>query len=189
MSIVELLLLALGVSMDAFAVAVCKGLAMGKCRLREALIPGVWFGGFQALMPLAGWFLGSRFEKYITSIDHWIAFILLAAIGANMLREALGKEDAEEQDASLSAKTMLPLAVATSIDALVVGISFAFLEVHIAPAVGFIGVVTLLFSMAGVKIGSVFGTRYKTGAEVAGGIILILLGLKTLLEHLGVIAF
>lgn len=188
MSIVELLLLALGVSMDAFAVSVCKGLAMGRCRLREALIPGVWFGGFQALMPLVGWFLGSRFEKYITSIDHWIAFILLVAIGANMLREAFGKEEAE-QDASLSAKTMLPLAVATSIDALAVGISFAFLEVHIAPAVGFIGVVTLLFSMAGVKIGSVFGTRYKTGAEVAGGVILILLGLKTLLEHLGVIRF
>ena len=189
MNIAELLLLALGLSMDAFAVAVCKGLALGKCSLRRALIPGLWFGGFQALMPLIGWFLGTRFEKYITSVDHWIAFVLLAAIGANMLREAFGKEDADEADASLGVKAMLPMAIATSIDALAVGITFAFLQVHIVPAVSCIGVITLLLSMLGVKVGSVFGTKYKTKAEAAGGIILILLGLKILLEHLGVISF
>ena len=188
MTILELALLALGLSMDAFAVAICKGLALGKVGGREALIPGLWFGGFQALMPFLGWLLGVRFEKYIVQVDHWIAFVLLACIGANMLRGAF-KEEEDAGEASLVWKAMLPLAVATSIDALAVGITFAFLRVRILPAVGFIGVTTLLTSMAGVKIGSIFGARWRKGAEIAGGVILILLGLKILLEHLGLISF
>ncbi len=188
MSIFELFLVAVGLSMDAFAVAVCKGLATGKVRLRHMLIPGVWFGAFQALMPLIGYFLGSRFEKYIVSVDHWIAFVLLAGIGVNMLREALKNEESGE-DASLAVKVMLPLALATSIDALAVGVTFGFLQVRIVPAVCFIGAVTFLLSAAGVKIGSLFGERWRKGAQIAGGVILILLGLKILLEHLGVISF
>ena len=188
MSIFELFLVAVGLSMDAFAVAVCKGLATGKVRLRHMLIPGVWFGAFQALMPLIGYFLGSRFEKYIVSVDHWIAFVLLAGIGVNMLREALKNEESGE-DASLAVKVMLPLALATSIDALAVGVTFGFLQVRIVPAVCFIGAVTVLLSAAGVKIGSLFGERWRKGAQIAGGVILILLGLKILLEHLGVISF
>ena len=188
MSIFELFLVAVGLSMDAFAVAVCKGLATGKVRLRHMLIPGVWFGAFQALMPLIGYFLGARFEKYIVSVDHWIAFVLLAGIGANMLREARKDEESEE-DASLAVKVMLPLALATSIDALAVGVTFGFLQVRIVPAVCFIGVVTFLLSAAGVKIGSIFGERWRKGAQIAGGVILILLGVKILLEHLGVINF
>ncbi len=188
MNIFELFLVAVGLSMDAFAVAVCKGLASGKVRFRHMLIPGLWFGAFQALMPLIGYFLGARFEKYIVSVDHWIAFALLAGIGLNMLREALKGESGEE-DASLSVKAMAPLAFATSIDALAVGVTFAFLQVRIVPAVSFIGAVTLLLSMAGVKIGSIFGERWRKPAEIAGGVILILLGLKILLEHLGVISF
>ena len=188
MSIFELFLVAVGLSMDAFAVAVCKGLATGKVRLRHMLIPGVWFGAFQALMPLIGYFLGSRFEKYIVSVDHWIAFVLLAGIGVNMLREALKNEESGE-DASLAVKVMLPLALATSIDALAVGVTFGFLQVRIVPAVCFIGAVTFLLSAAGVKIGSLFGERWRKGAQIAGGVILILLGLKILLEHLGVVNF
>ena len=188
MSIFELFLVAVGLSMDAFAVAVCKGLAAGKVKFRQMLIPGVWFGAFQALMPLSGYFLGARFEKYIVSVDHWIAFVLLAGIGANMLREALKNESGGE-DAAMTVKVMLPLALATSIDALVVGITFAFLQVRILPAVCFIGVITFLLSMAGVKIGSLFGERWRRGAEIAGGVILILLGLKVLLQHLGVLNF
>ena len=188
MTFLELLILAVGLSMDAFAVAVCKGLALRKAGVRELLIPGLWFGAFQALMPLLGWLLGARFERYIVSVDHWIAFVLLAGIGANMLREAL-KEEESGEDASLAVKVMLPLALATSIDALVVGITFAFLQVRILPAVCFIGVITFLFSMAGVKIGSIFGERWRKGAEIAGGVILILLGLKILLQHLGILNF
>ncbi len=188
MTILELFLIAVGLSMDAFAVAVCKGLATGKVKIRHMLIPGVWFGAFQALMPLIGYFLGSRFEKYIVSVDHWIAFVLLAGIGANMLREALKNEEGDE-DASLAWKVMLPMALATSIDALAVGVTFGFLQVRILPAVSFIGVITFLFSAAGVKVGSIFGERWRRGAQIAGGIILILLGLKILLEHLGVISF
>ena len=183
----ELLALALGLSMDAFAVAVCKGLALGKVRGKELLIPGLWFGVFQAVMPLIGWFLGARFEKYIVSVDHWIAFVLLAGIGVNMLREAVRGEESGGDDASLAPRAMLPLALATSIDALAVGITFAFLRVKILPAVSFIGVTTLVVSMAGVKIGSIFGARWRKGAEIAGGVILILLGLKILLEHTGVL--
>ena len=188
MSILELFLIAVGLSMDAFAVAVCKGLATGKVKFRHMLIPGVWFGAFQALMPPIGYFLGSRFEKYIVSVDHWIAFVLLAGIGANMLREALKSEEGDE-DASLAWKVMLPMALATSIDALAVGVTFGFLQVRILPAVCFIGVITFLLSAAGVKVGSLFGERWRKGAQIAGGVILILLGLKILLEHLGVISF
>ena len=188
MSIFELFLVAVGLSMDAFAVAVCKGLAAGKVRARHMLIPGAWFGAFQAIMPLIGFFLGSRFEKYIVSVDHWIAFVLLAGIGVNMLREAR-KDEAGAEDASLSVKVMLPLALATSIDALAVGITFGFLQVRILPAVCFIGAITFLLSMAGVKIGSLFGERWRKGAQIAGGVILILLGVKILLEHLGVLSF
>ncbi len=188
MNIFELFLVAVGLSMDAFAVAVCKGLAAGKVKARHMLIPAVWFGGFQALMPLIGYFLGSRFEKYIVSVDHWIAFVLLVGIGVNMLREAMKNEESEEE-ASLTVKVMLPLALATSIDALAVGVTFGFLQVRILPAVCFIGVITFLLSAAGVKIGSIFGERWRRGAQITGGVILILLGLKILLEHLGVIGF
>lgn len=181
----ELLLLAVGLSMDAFAVSICKGLAMDRVTLKKACIPGLWFGGFQGAMPLLGWLLGSRFTSYITSVDHWIAFILLGILGFNMLREAKNGE-AEEADASLGFRVMLAMAVATSIDALAVGITFAFLDVSILPAVSFIALVTFLFSSVGVKIGSLFGTRFKAKAEALGGIILILLGVKILLEHLGV---
>ena len=188
MTIVELFILAVGLSMDAFAVAVCKGLAIGKIRWKHALIVGLWFGGFQALMPLVGYILGFSFAEYIAAVDHWISMILLTLIGANMIRESRDK-DPEHADPSLGFKTMLVMAVATSIDALAVGVTFGFLRVRIVPAVCFIGVVTFLLSAAGVKIGSIFGERWRKGAQIAGGVILILLGLKILLEHLGVINF
>lgn len=190
MSITELLLIAIGLSMDAFAVSICKGLSVSKMKLRHALICGAWFGLFQAIMPTLGFLLGRQFEKYITSFDHWIAFGLLLIIGGNMIREALSKEE-EKVDSSFSAKALFPLAVATSIDALAVGVSFAFLGIgtRIIPAVIFIGVITFLFSMLGVKLGNLFGTKYKSAAEITGGIVLILIGLKILLEHLGVINF
>ena len=184
MGLIELFLIAVGLSMDAFAVSVCKGLAMPKCTFKKAAIVGLWFGGFQALMPAIGYILGAQFQEAIASIDHWIAFVLLALIGGNMIHEALDNDE-EEADASLNVKTMFLLAVATSIDALAIGITFAFLKVHIIPAVCFIGIVTFIISFAGVKIGNVFGARYKNKAEIVGGIILILLGLKILLEHLG----
>lgn len=184
MGLIELFLIAVGLSMDAFAVSVCKGLAMPKCTFKKAAIVGLWFGGFQALMPAIGYVLGAQFQKTIASIDHWIAFVLLALIGGNMIHEALDNDE-EEADASLDVKTMFLLAVATSIDALAIGITFAFLKVNIIPAVCFIGIVTFIISFAGVKIGNVFGARYKNKAEIVGGIILILLGLKILLEHLG----
>lgn len=170
--------------MDAFAVSVCKGLAMPKCTFKKAAIVGLWFGGFQALMPAIGYILGAQFQEAIASIDHWIAFVLLALIGGNMIHEALDNDE-EEADASLDVKTMFLLAVATSIDALAIGITFAFLKVNIIPAVCFIGIVTFIISFAGVKIGNIFGARYKNKAEIVGGVILILLGLKILLEHLG----
>ena len=184
MGLIELFLFAVGLSMDAFAVSVCKGLAMPKCTFKKAAIVGLWFGGFQALMPAIGYVLGAQFQEAIASIDHWIAFVLLALIGGNMIHEALDNDE-EEADASLDVKTMFLLAVATSIDALAIGITFAFLKVNIIPAVCFIGIVTFIISFAGVKIGNVFGARYKNKAEIVGGIILILLGLKILLEHLG----
>ncbi len=188
MSLFELFVLAVGLSMDAFAVSVCKGLAMKQINIKKAAIVGAWFGGFQALMPLIGWLLGSRFKSYITAIDHWIAFVLLLIIGANMIKESFDKSE-EGADASLGFKLMLMLAVATSIDALAVGVTFAFLDVNIWWAIIFIGCVTFTLSAIGVKVGSVFGVKYKSKAELAGGIILILIGTKILLEHLGVIAF
>lgn len=184
MGLIELFLIAVGLSMDAFAVSVCKGLAMPKCTFKKAAIVGLWFGGFQVLMPAIGYILGAQFQEAIASIDHWIAFVLLALIGGNMIHEALDNDE-EEADASLDVKTMFLLAVATSIDALAIGITFAFLKVNIIPAVCFIGIVTFIISFAGVKIGNVFGARYKNKAEIVGGVILILLGLKILLEHLG----
>ena len=184
MGLIELFLIAVGLSMDAFAVSVCKGLAMPKCTFKKAAIVGLWFGGFQALMPAIGYILGAQFQEAIASIDHWIAFVLLALIGGNMVHEALDNDE-EEADASLDVKTMFLLAVATSIDALAIGITFAFLKVSIIPAVCFIGIVTFIISFAGVKIGNVFVARYKNKAEIVGGVILILLGLKILLDHLG----
>ena len=183
MDLLSLFLIAVGLSMDAFAVSVCKGLATPKYKLKYSMICGAWFGGFQALMPTVGYLLGVNFRKYITAIDHWIAFVLLALIGFNMIREAL-KNDDEGADPSFTAKSMSLLAVATSIDALAIGITFAFLDVNIVAAVLFIGVCTFVISAAGVKIGSVFGTRFKSKAEIAGGVILIILGLRILIEHL-----
>lgn len=188
MTLAELFILAVGLSMDAFAVSICKGLAMEKIDYKAAGICGLWFGGFQALMPLIGWLLGSQFKTYITSIDHWIAFVLLAIIGVNMIKEALSKEE-ESADASLGFKIMFLLAVATSIDALAVGVTFAFLSVNIWWAISFIGVTTFILSAIGVKAGSILGTKFKSKAEFAGGCILILMGTKILLEHLGIINF
>ena len=187
MSLWELFLIAVGLSMDAFAVSICKGLSVGAVRPRHALTAGLWFGGFQALMPLLGWLLGSRFQALITSVDHWIAFVLLCAIGGNMVRESRTCGAWREMDASFAPKVMLPLAVATSIDALAIGVTFAFLQVDILSAVCFIGAVTFVFSSAGVKVGSVFGTRYQSKAELFGGVVLIGMGIKILLEHLGVL--
>lgn len=197
MDLITLLLLAVGLSMDAFAVSICKGLAMKQLKFRHMLIVGAWFGGFQALMPLVGYFLGSRFIALITSVAPWIAFVLLALIGINMIRESFSKCDDNTSDA-LGFKTMLLMATATSIDALAVGITFACIPVAIISAGVFIntiaavliiGITTCLLSMAGVKIGNVFGARYKSKAEFAGGIILILLGIKIILEHFGIIFF
>ena len=188
MNFATLLILAIGLSMDAFAVSVCKGLALKRPDARAYISVGLWFGGFQALMPVAGYYLIFNFKDYVTAIDHWIAFGLLTVIGANMIREALsGKEPAA--DASMGFRTMLLLAIATSIDALAVGISFGCLDVDLPLAVTTIGATTFLLSIAGMRIGSLFGLRYKARAEVVGGVILILLGIKIVLEHLGIIAF
>lgn len=184
MSLIELFILAVGLSMDAFAVSICKGLVIPKLTYRECGLAGLWFGGFQALMPTLGYFLGTHFTKYITSVDHWIAFVLLGLIGVNMIRESLGEEE-ECSSASMAPKEMFILAVATSIDALAVGITFAFLNVNIVAAASFIGSTTFVCSALGVKIGNVFGTIYKSKAEFAGGLILVLIGIKILLEHLG----
>ena len=185
MGFVELLILAVGLSMDACAVSICKGLAMQKATLKEGAICGLWFGGFQALMPLIGFFLGSLFAEAIQAFDHWVAFILLLLIGVNMLREAFGKdEECDCTQADLSVKTMFVMAVATSIDALAVGISLAMAgSVRIDLAVALIGVVTFVMSCVGVKIGSIFGSRFEKKAQAAGGIILILLGVKILIDH------
>ena len=173
--------------MDAFAVAICKGLSVGRIKPSHMVICGLWFGGFQALMPTIGYFLGGAFADYITSFDHWIAFALLAFIGGKMLLEAFGKEECEDcgcADAAFRPMTMLTMAIATSIDALAVGITFAFLNVKIIPAISFIGATTFVLSMTGVKIGNIFGIRYKSKAEISGGVILICMGIKILVEHL-----
>ena len=182
MSYLELFVIAVGLSMDAFAVSICKGLSVRRLKPRHNLICGLYFGGFQALMPVIGWLLGRQFESLIKSIDHWIAFALLVLIGANMIREAVKNEEENLND-SFSPKTMLPLAVATSIDALAVGVTFAFLDVSIVPAVSMIGATTFILSAVGVKIGNVFGAKYKSKAEFVGGVILVAMGLKILIEH------
>ena len=190
---IELFLLGIGLAMDAFAVSVCKGLGMRRLNKKQALIIGLYFGGFQALMPLIGWLLGSQFQKYITSIDHWIAFILLGFIGGKMMIKAIREWNEEEtvdvMDAPLDHKNMLVLAVATSIDALAVGITFAFLDTPIIEAITIIGITTMVISIIGVVVGNFFGSRYKSKAEFIGGLILVLLGLKILLEHLGILVF
>ena len=190
MGLLELFILAVGLSMDACAVSVCKGLSVTKMEPKHALLCGAYFGGFQALMPAIGYLLGSQFESMITQIDHWIAFVLLCFIGGSMIRESRSEEDEEEMDASFRPKEMLTMAVATSIDALAVGVSFAFLGMgqgEILSAAGLIAATTFVFSAVGVSVGSVFGSRFKSKAELCGGVILILIGLKILLEHLGIL--
>ena len=186
MEVTELLLLSVGLAMDAFAVSICKGISMKKMNWKKAIIIGIYFGGFQALMPTIGFFLGSAFQSLITNIDHWIAFILLAIIGGGMIKESF-EEDSENRNDDVSFKTMILLAIATSIDALAVGITFAFLNVNLILAVSLIGIITFIIAVLGTKIGNRFGDKYERKAEIVGGVILILLGLKILLEHLGII--
>lgn len=185
MGILELIFISIGLAMDAFAVSICKGLSVKKVKAKHYFIAGGYFGGFQAIMPLIGYLLGISFQNLIVSIDHWIAFILLGIIGINMIKESLG--DDENINDSFSFKDMLPLAIATSIDALAIGITFAFLKVNIILAVFFIGTITFVFSALGIKIGSIFGDKFKNKAELIGGIVLIIIGIKILLEHLGII--
>ena len=182
MNLLELFVIAVGLSMDAFAVSICKGLALRQMSWKKAALAGLYFGGFQAGMPLLGYMLGVRFQGLIASVDHWIAFVLLSIIGASMIKEAMG--EAEDLNDSFQVKDMLVLAVATSLDALAVGVTFAFLQVSIVPAVSFIGVITFALSLVGIKIGNVFGTKFKAKAELAGGVILIFMGIKILVEHL-----
>ena len=201
MEIAELILLALGLAMDAFAVSICKGLATKKLEIKHMCIVGIWFGGFQALMPIIGYYLGSTFSSYITKIDHWIAFALLAFIGINMIKESLEKPKCDSEECKngqcnidnnesitvnnpFAVKTMFIMAIATSIDALAVGVTFAFLDVNVWVAVAFIGIITFAMSAIGIKIGNIFGDKYKSKAEFAGGVILILLGIKILVEAL-----
>lgn len=188
MRLLELLLLSIGLAMDAFAVSVCKGISMKKMNWKKACIIGLYFGGFQALMPMLGYFLGATFEGFVTSVDHWIAFVLLAIIGGNMIKESFNKETENCND-DTSFKTMIILAIATSIDALAVGITFAFLKVNLLLAISLIGVTSFILSVIGTKIGNRFGDKYENLAELIGGVILILLGLKILLEHLNIISF
>ena len=183
MEFTELLIIAIGVSMDAFAVSICKGLSVCSIRPKHAGLTALWFGGFQALMPLIGYYLGVSFADFVSDVDHWIAFILLGIIGGNMIRASLSKAECCNVNPAFSFRTMLPMAVATSIDALAIGVSFAFLKVDVWSAVATIGVTTALFSGTGVYIGNIFGNRYKSKAEFAGGFILIAMGLKILLEH------
>lgn len=187
MNLLELFILAIALSMDAFAVSICKGLSMKKMSWKKALLAGLYFGGFQAGMPLVGYVLGVQFKDFITSIDHWIAFVLLVFIGGSMIKES--REASEELNDCFDVRTMILLAVATSIDALAVGVTFAFLTVDILPAVSLIGIITFLFSFVGIKIGNVFGTKYKSKAELVGGIILVLIAVKILLEHLNLLPF
>ncbi len=189
MTLVELLLLALALSMDAVAVSICKGLSMSRLNVKDMVTIGLWFGGFQALMPLIGYLLGTQFREYIETLTHWIAFTLLVAIGVNMIREALmkkGENSRGKTECSLSVKAMFLMAVATSIDALAVGVTFAFLQVDILPAIVTIGVMTFVLSMGGVKIGNIFGAKYQSAAEIVGGVILCALGVKILLEQFGI---
>ena len=183
MGTIELLLLSVGLAMDAFAVSICKGISMKKMNWKKAVIIGIYFGGFQALMPVIGYFLGTAFESIITNIDHWVAFILLGIIGGNMIKESFGNESENCND-DVGFKTMIILAIATSIDALAVGITFAFLKVTFVATISMIGVITFAFSVVGTKIGNRFGDKYESKAELVGGIILVLLGIKILLEHL-----
>ena len=193
MGFIELLLIGVGLSMDAFAVSICQGISMTKIKWGHALTVGLYFGGFQALMPFTGWMLGSQFAGCIQQYDHWVAFVLLVLIGGNMIREALSGEEDEAEDAAIGAgldhKKLFLMAIATSIDALAVGVTFAFLDTAILPAIGIIGTTTFFISVAGVAVGCWFGARYKKRAEITGGVILVLLGVKILLEHLGVIGF
>lgn len=192
MGLLELFLIAVGLSMDAFAVSVCKGLCMKRLNVRQALVIALFFGGFQGLMPLIGWALGTQFERFITPVDHWIAFGLLALIGGKMLWDALHEDDealACPADGKLDMRELVMLAIATSIDALAVGVTFAFLRVDIAVSVGLIGLTTFVLSLVGVAVGHRFGARYEKPATIVGGVVLILIGLKILLEHLGIIAF
>lgn len=189
MGIIELFILAVGLSMDAFAVSICKGLATKKVTAKQMAIAGIWFGGFQGLMPAIGYFLGQTFAGTIKKYDHWVAFVLLVFIGGNMIKEALSSEEDEGGNDSFGVKTMFIMAIATSIDALAVGVTFAFLEANILVAVCFIGAVTFMFSFVGVKIGNVFGSKYEKKAQLLGGVILVLIGLKILLEHLGLLNF
>ena len=188
MGIIEQLGMAIALAMDAFAVAICKGLTVKKIKPRHLVITGLYFGGFQALMPLIGYFLGVNFRQYIETVDHWIAFALLVIIGANMIKEAFSKDEELHTD-DFSFKSMLPLAVATSIDALAVGVTLAFLKANVISSVSLIGIITFLISAAGVLLGKTVGCKFKSKAELLGGIILIFLGLKILLEHLGIINF
>ena len=183
MGIIELLLLSVGLAMDAFAVSICKGISMKRMNWRKTLIIGMYFGGFQALMPVIGYFLGTAFESIITNIDHWVAFILLGIIGGNMIKEAF-EDESENCNDDVGFKTMIMLAIATSIDALAVGITFAFLKVNLIAAISMIGVITFVLSVIGTKIGNRFGDKYESKAELVGGVILVLLGIKILLEHL-----
>lgn len=186
MGVLELLLLSIGLAMDAFAVSICKGISMRKMNWKKAIIIGLYFGGFQALMPTLGYFLGTAFQSLITSVDHWIAFVLLGIIGGEMIKESF-EIDSENQNDDVSFKTMIILAIATSIDALAVGITFAFLNVNLGLAVHLIGIITFILAVAGTKIGNRFGDKYEKKAEFVGGVILILLGVKILLEHLNII--
>ena len=188
MGIIELILLSIGLGMDAFAVSICKGISMKKMDWKKACIIGLYFGGFQAIMPIIGYFLGSTFESFITSFDHWVAFILLAVIGGNMIKETFSKEN-ENINADVGFRTMIILATATSIDALAVGITFAFFNVNLLLAITLIGIITFALSVIGTKIGNRFGDKYENNAEFLGGVILILLGIKILLEHLGILNF
>ena len=186
MSLFEIVLVGIGLAMDAFAVSVCKGLSMKKMNWKSAIIIALYFGIFQAIMPIIGYFLGTTFSSFVENIDHWIAFILLAFIGGNMIKESTDDE-VEKRNDKVDVKTMLILAVATSIDALAVGITFAFFKINIGLAVAIIGSITFLLSIIGVKIGNKFGDKFQNKAELTGGIILIIIGLKILLEHLGII--
>lgn len=188
MGILEIIVIGIGLAMDAFAVSVCKGLSMKKMNWKNAVIIALYFGIFQALMPIAGYYLGTAFSSFVESIDHWIAFILLSFIGGNMIKESTDDE-VEKRNDRVDVKTMLLLAIATSIDALALGVTFAFFEVNLLEAISIIGIITFALSLIGVKVGNKFGDKFQNKAELAGGIILIIIGLKILLEHLGIIAF